>query len=494
MRIAKSACLIAFLSFISVCIPLSVAQEGASLGDVARRLRNEKSSRPAVSPVTRATAGAPAGKPTTSDKESVLLTAPGSANTIDEETVPYGKRIRDLFIAGKFAELDQIADAVRVSKARLVGSPWAIRVIYSVMDRPTEGNDDSSDADWDEHFALLKRWIASRPDSITARVALAESYEQFGWRARGSRYADSVSEGGWRLFNDRVQLALDTLNDPFFDKHKDPEWFLERQSIAKVQGAEAPERKAIFEKAVAFDPDYQYFYRTQAEMLLPKWYGNGTDAAEFAKLASDQIGGKKGDYIYYQIGAYIWCHCDNKTDYEAMDWARIKRGFQVENEMFGLSNFELNRMARMATLGDDAKYADELLTRIHDDWEPEVWTDRKTFDDTKAWAKSALQVATINEGMRSVSNNLKTDAGRDYFKKVGEVFAANYSEVVRKCSAGDGSNPLLLLIAKDGTVEKRYSAFMTPGGDCMITQLQNPTFPAPPQAPYWVVVNPKLQP
>ena len=26
---------------------------------------------------------------------------------------------------------------------------------------------------------------------------------------------------------------------------------------------------AIFEKAIAFEPDYQYFYRAQAEMLMP---------------------------------------------------------------------------------------------------------------------------------------------------------------------------------------------------------------------------------
>lgn len=427
-------------------------------------------------------------------KVSALPITIGSAPIIDEETVPYGKRIHNLFMAGKFAEIDQIADGIRVSKARLVGSPWAIRVIYSVLDRPTEGNDDSTDADWDEHFASLKRWIASRPDSITARVALAESYEQFGWRARGSRYADSVSENGWQLFNDRVQRALDTLNDPFFDKHKDPEWFLERLSIAKVQGAEIPEQKAIFDKAVAFEPGYQYFYRLQAEMLLPKWFGNGTDAAEFAKLAADRIGGGNGDYIYYQIGAYIWCHCDNKTDYDTMDWARIKRGFRVEEEMFGLSNFELNRMARMAATGDDPQLADVLLTRINGQWEPEIWTAKKIFDDTVVWAKNRIKVGDINAALRSVENNLKTDTGRDYFKKVGEVFSARYSEVVRKCSAGDGSSPLLLLIAKDGTVEQGLSPFMTPGGDCMLSQLQHPALPLPPQPSYWVIVNNRPQP
>lgn len=88
-------------------------------------------------------------------------------------------------------------------------------------------------------------------------------------------------------------MAAKTLMDASSLPAKCPEWFLTTQLTARALGQSKAMQTAIFEKAIAFEPDYQYFYRAQAEMLMPKWEGEEGEMAVFAQQAADRIGGKR---------------------------------------------------------------------------------------------------------------------------------------------------------------------------------------------------------
>ena len=101
--------------------------------------------------------------------------------------------------------------------------------------------------------------------------------------------------------------------------------------MARIENArseqwEQDRLQALFRKAVAFEPEYYYYYRMLADSLLPKWGGEEGEAARFAAAVADGIGGKKGDLIYFEIATTLVCACGkvHEQGINGLSWPRIK--------------------------------------------------------------------------------------------------------------------------------------------------------------------------
>ena len=108
---------------------------------------------------------------------------------------------------GKFVELDCLADRARSGKERLPGGLWKIHLLYQGLRQPVPYPLHATQEDWTRLLQRLRRWEKARPESITARVALALAYLEYAHDARGSGYANTVSESGWKLFQERTAEA-----------------------------------------------------------------------------------------------------------------------------------------------------------------------------------------------------------------------------------------------------------------------------------------------
>ncbi len=101
-----------------------------------------------------------------------------SAVTVDDESTLYGAKwsrlIETDLVEEKFDDLDSMAAKFRGAKTRMTGGEWKLDAFYGVLDKPM-----LTDKDTLEHLAHLKHWIAQRPESITARVALATSLHRW---------------------------------------------------------------------------------------------------------------------------------------------------------------------------------------------------------------------------------------------------------------------------------------------------------------------------
>src|SRR5262249_19756338 len=91
--------------------------------------------------------------------------------------------VADLSKQERFDDLDCIADQLRAGRTRFAGGAWQLVTLYQGLDDPLVGH--ATEADWQAHVERLKRWVKTKPLSITARVALAEAYSGFAWDARG---------------------------------------------------------------------------------------------------------------------------------------------------------------------------------------------------------------------------------------------------------------------------------------------------------------------
>jgi hypothetical protein len=503
------------------CGSLLYCQETPSLADIARRERAAKQNKtagttPAAGPNATAPApvnsqsadtGAVGGPGVTSNgagsrKSEVKPQSESTAKAVGDDLnlhylEHYEAAIRQHFEKGEFELLDGIASSARSAKTRLPGGFWAIHIIYSPLMEPPQGTYKAREADFKAHFERLNRWVAQRPKSITARVALAGAYLNYAANARGGGYADTVSEDGWRLYAERSAAAGKILVEAFELPEKCPEWYVQMQGVINAQDGSPEMQKAMFEKAAAFEPEYQYFYRIRADHLLPKWGGDEGDAAAFAAEAADRLGGAKGDMIYYQIGSFLSCGCDNDRLLNGMSWPRIKKGYAKVEELYGVSLENVNKMAMMAAMAGDPEYAELALARIGENWVPEIWRTRQYFDEVREWSKGASVVKSIEAALKAADANLTTAEGRKFDGETGKTFEAKYSTAVAGCQKNSGDPflipfDLLIQVGKTGAVEQVYSTLRTHVSECLKPLVEKGQFPSPPQASYWVKIH--LQP
>jgi hypothetical protein len=490
---------------LSTCF--ATAQQTQSLGDIARAIKAQK--QPArnatgTSSSSKPTA-TPAGNPEAAVPQPVAVTAT-AATSPEVEIVPdlnpnvandiqgmekYQAAIRQLLQQEKFSEIDRIAAEARTTKARFAGGYWKVHAIYLALEQPGTKTS-ASEAEWTQHLARLEKWKEQFPTSITARIALAESYHSYGWKARGTGYADQVTDEGWRLLAERVHKGQTILEEAEALPQKCPEWYVARIENARSEQWEQDRLQALFQKAVAFEPDYYYYYRMLADSLLPKWGGEEGDAARFAAAVADGIGGKKGDLIYFEIATTLVCACGkvHEQGINGLSWPRIKAGYSALQELYGTSISHINEMALIAFKAADFDYAVTAFTEIGDNWDKAVWGTLDSFYNSRDQAT----IPHIKNSLAAATENVKTPEGQLFSYALGAEMERRYHQPFLDCvKASPGytqpSIGLLVELTKEGAVrDVLFSGADAPSG-CIRPLLEKAILPTPPKPDYWIMVQ-----
>lgn len=326
----------------------------------------------------------------TCDRSQTLTpTLPGQGLETEQQ---YRAEIWPLIVSSRFDALEEAADRARSSKERVAGGTWKLYLFYDVVSTPATGYR-ATDRDWTERLAQLNRWVAARPQSITARVALAEAYIGYAWFARGGGYADTVSESDWKLFQTRLGQASKTLKEAQDLSAKCPHFYYVTLLLARAQGWPLEAQREVFERAISFEPSYYHSYREFAYTLLPKWFGEEGDAEAFAEESLRRIGGREGAFIYFEIATVIYCECGTPPEHLSLSWPKIQEGFAVMEEDYGATMIKLNRFASLAYLYKDREVAKRVLERVGNNWDISAWGKRSTFDEARAWAQPEAKKA-----------------------------------------------------------------------------------------------------
>jgi len=119
----------------------------------------------------------------------------------------------------------------------------------------------------------LKSWLEKYPDSIAAKLALAELYLHLGWLSRGTQYISKTHDNQIaamnQYFEKASQLYLDVLK-------QDPELILPYHGILSiVKTMRNPSLEAmVTQKAMAVHPESYLFQYQRLFALQPKWGGS----------------------------------------------------------------------------------------------------------------------------------------------------------------------------------------------------------------------------
>lgn len=410
----------------------------------------------------------------------------------------YTGTVARILKAEKFQELDCLADYARSSKERFPGGMWKLHTLYAGLYEPVQYPQHPTQEDWTNLLQRLQRWQAARPESITARVALAWAYVGYAADARGDGYANTVSESGWKLFGDRIAQAKRILDEASALPTKCPAWYVVMLLVARNQGWDVTKQRALFDEAMNLEPGYYYYARVLASSLLPKQSGDPGDTEKFTQEIADQIGRDQGDALYFQVASadYVICGCEDNPH---LSLQRIERGFEASEKLYGVSMLNLNRMAYLASHfgGGDAILADKTLTRIGEQWDPQTWGDKQEFQAVKQSAAYAAPATVKLRALEAAAEaNLQTPEGLRYQAS----FEKTYRGFVQDCVRTDGASvqtwqgkfEVLISIGAKGTVEENRVYSIGPVVAClyqklhMLQQEQAAPFPPPPHAPYWV--------
>lgn len=301
-----------------------------------------------------------------------------------EEINDTSNRVANLLAAKDYDKLDELATEYRASKEGYADGTWKLGSIYAGTQLP----DNADDAAWESRQREIQNWIGAKPESVTARIALARFLRDYAWKARGSGYANTVTDESWRLFGERLNQAAEVLKDARNLKETCPVYWSTLMGVGLGLQISKAQFNSIFNQATETEPSYEYYYRTRAVFLLPRWNGDEGEWEKDLAQSADRIGGEEGDLVYAQVVWSIHQYGEHIDVFEGnkISWDRVDRGFAVILKRFPDSLAAKNERAHLAALAGDKEKARKYFEQTEGKVDLSVWYAKGEYIDAANWA------------------------------------------------------------------------------------------------------------
>jgi hypothetical protein len=271
----------------------------------------------------------------------------------------------DLLHKREFKALDKLAEEYRGKNSLASdGQPKLMGFYAGVLKSASGcGGPQESEEQWNDHKLLLLDWSKNSTLAGVPNLALAMFEAAFGWHARGSGFASTVSEEGWTRFRQRTANARMMLEKLGPEARKDPQWYEAMLRIGLAQGWKNKEFDALYQEAINRFPYYYAYYFTKGSFYSAKWHGSQDEFKAFVDGSVNATAPKLGETMYARLN---WSASSNSmfTDGQT-DWNRMKRGFEKLIEDFP-DSWNRNNFAKFACMAGDKKTLREQLALIGD--------------------------------------------------------------------------------------------------------------------------------
>lgn len=161
---------------------------------------------------------------------------------------------------------------------------------------------------------LFKNW----PNESFSWLLRGRAYIQMAWEARGTGYANTVTQAGWQEFARRLGIAEQALNKAWELNPLDSRIAVKMLTVALGQGKSRSDMELWFKRAMNLDPDCYDACYAKLYYLEPKWYGSVEEMLKFGReCVQSQVWGGKVPLIladahwsifqqYNKIGEDYW--------------------------------------------------------------------------------------------------------------------------------------------------------------------------------------------
>jgi hypothetical protein len=294
-------------------------------------------------------------------------------------------RAKELFAAKSYDDLEKFAHQYRSSRDIYPDGMSKLREVYTGIS-PGEG---ATEADWKSHLDRLHTWIGTKTNSITARMALADALISYAWKARGSGYANTVTQDGWKLMGKRLAESVQAVKDAATLPEQCPRRWSSLMSAALGLGVEKPQYEALYKKAVGSETNFAAGYcSSMAYYLLPRWHGAPGEMEAFVEKTADKIGGDDGDVFYARVAWYMQSVLDNAFTDSKLSWERADKGYQILEKRFPDSIMVKNQRAFLALMGSTTpQFPRILIAGLKGKIDAETWTSKEKYIRLVAFLK-----------------------------------------------------------------------------------------------------------
>lgn len=282
----------------------------------------------------------------TSEAERVMLTA-----------------WQQLLRAEKFDELEAIVAQIRRDRPHDAEGRMRLSVFYDGVAPMAKADDE-----WEADLALLERWRKAKPKSVAAHNALARGWRMYGWHARGSGYANTVSEDGFAKYQERIDKSYELTELALTLEEKDAYLYRIKAELAVDLGQSAAELESILTRSLEVDPEYSAPLSEAVRYYLPRWHGAPGDLEKFIAHGADLTRAQLGESFYAKgvIETTNFHSSDVFEDFQ-FSWPRVKQGFADLRRRFpkSINDAKLNlRFAGYHRDRAEARLAAEHLKAI----------------------------------------------------------------------------------------------------------------------------------
>ena len=298
----------------------------------------------------------------------------------------YSKKIAGMLEHKDFEAIEKFAGNARKIRSRIKGGDFKIDSVYVGASRIYESKKTThiTDKAWRTRIDRLTEWKNKYPDSVTARIALAEAYLWFGFFVRGHGPADTVSKAAYTEWRRKFYLAEAELSEISDKRNECPRWYGLRLFLAKTNSWSQNDFDKLYEEATSAYPSYFDYRLTKADYLKTK-RGGGSQRQEWLDdLPAELVAQNDRDAdISYFIIFVQEAHEENLT----VDKTRFLKGFNDLDRKYGVDDVRLNQFALFATKIGEYESAKTAFARIGNRFIPGVWGSANRFYNMRAIAK-----------------------------------------------------------------------------------------------------------
>jgi hypothetical protein len=158
-----------------------------------------------------------------------------------------------------------------------IPSDVAHEICHDVMTVDKQAIQDSK-ASFERVYAEVAK---ARPHSALAFGFKGAFYIDYAWEARGNGWASSVTEQGWTLMTQRLDIARQNLEYAWKLDPNDSFAATKMLSVNLGQSSTREEMELWFKRAITANPDNVSAYEAKMYYLQPRWFGEEQDMRDF---------------------------------------------------------------------------------------------------------------------------------------------------------------------------------------------------------------------
>lgn len=297
-----------------------------------------------------------------------------------------------MLAAGQFDRLEEMARGYRGSKEMFPDGTWKLGEIYYGL----EPDDAAPERAWQTAIATLERWMKARPESMTARVALANVMVAYGWRARGTGFRDSVSQEDFHLFTQRVWRAKELIEGAATLKEQCPYGHIAVMTAVRGIGGREQVFYGHLNDAIEANPGFAPAYEGPMIYLSPNWYGRKGASESYLQRYADKLGGEEGDVLYARLAWLMQASgmFSNAMKECQFSWDRVEAGFRVLEHRYPRALSVKSAHACLAGYAGGRENARFLIGRLEGRVDLSVWRPVEQFKEHVRWAYGQTTNAT----------------------------------------------------------------------------------------------------